>query len=64
MFGSKSKYFDVALILFMGYIAITRLTNGQMGFGIFFAVLCLLNVLTSCYENQTRKRERKKCVTQ
>lgn len=59
MFGSKSKYFDVALILFMGYIAITRLTNGQMGFGIFFAVLCLLNVLTLVMKIRQEKEKEK-----
>lgn len=41
-----SKYIDLALILFMGYIAISRFSNGQIGFGIFFTVLCLLNILT------------------
>lgn len=42
----KSKYIDLALILFMAYFAFTRFDMGQMGFGIFFAVLCLLNILT------------------
>ena len=41
-----SKYIDLALILFMGYFAITRFTSGQIGFGIFFTVLGLLNILT------------------
>ena len=41
-----SKYIDIALILFMGYFAITRFTDGQIGFGIFFTVLSLLNILT------------------
>lgn len=41
-----SKYIDLVLILVMAYIAITRFTEGKMGFGIFFAVLCLLNVVT------------------
>ena len=41
-----SKYIDLALILFMGYFAITRFTSGQIGFGIMFAVLALLNILT------------------
>lgn len=41
-----SKYIDLALILFMGYFAITRFMDGQIGFGIFFTVLSLLNILT------------------
>lgn len=41
-----SKYIDIALILFMGYFAITRFKDGQIGFGIFFTVLSLLNILT------------------
>ncbi|WP_342515080.1 hypothetical protein MKY34_10345 [Sporosarcina sp. FSL K6-1522] len=41
-----SKYIDVALILFMGYFAVTRFSSGQVGIGIFFTVLCLLNTLT------------------
>ena len=41
-----SKYIDLALILFMGYFAITRFADGQIGFGIFFTVLSLLNILT------------------
>jgi hypothetical protein len=42
----KSKYFDLALVLIMGYFAFTRFSDGQTGFGIFFIVLCLLNGLT------------------
>jgi len=41
-----SKYIDLALILFMSYFAITRFADGQIGFGIFFTVLSLLNILT------------------
>lgn len=41
-----SKYIDLALIAFMGYFAFTRFTSGQIGFGIFFTVLTLLNILT------------------
>lgn len=41
-----SKYIDIALILFMSYFAITRFADGQIGFGIFFTVLSLLNILT------------------
>ena len=41
-----SKYIDIALILFMSYFAITRFRDGQIGFGIFFTVLSLLNILT------------------
>lgn len=41
-----SKYIDLALIVFMGYFAFTRFTSGQIGFGIFFTVLALLNILT------------------
>ena len=42
----KSKYIDVALILFMAYFAFTRFEKGQIGFGIFFTVLCFLNIVT------------------
>jgi hypothetical protein len=42
----RSKYIDFALILIMGYFAITRFADGQIGFGIFFTVLSLLNILT------------------
>jgi hypothetical protein len=41
-----SKYIDLALIVFMSYFAFTRFTSGQIGFGIFFAVLASLNILT------------------
>ncbi|MBO0587689.1 hypothetical protein [Sporosarcina sp. E16_8] len=41
-----SKYIDIALILFMSYFAVTRFADGQIGFGIFFMVLSLLNILT------------------
>jgi len=41
-----SKYIDLALILFMGYFAISRFSSGQIGFGIFFVVLCLMNILS------------------
>jgi len=41
-----SKYIDLALILIMSYFAITRFADGQIGFGIFFMVLSLLNILT------------------
>ena len=41
-----SKYIDLALIAFMGYFAFTRFSSGQTGFGIFFTVLALLNILT------------------
>ena len=41
-----SKYIDIALILIMSYFAFTRFANGQIGFGIFFMVLSLLNILT------------------
>ncbi|HJF32008.1 MAG TPA: hypothetical protein K8V56_09555 [Sporosarcina psychrophila] len=41
-----SKYIDLALILFMGYFAITRFSTGQFGYGTFFMVLALLNILT------------------
>ncbi len=42
----RSKYFDIALIMFMVYFAFSRFSSGQIGFGIFFTVLCLLNILT------------------
>ncbi|MER2089799.1 MAG: hypothetical protein ABS920_08675 [Sporosarcina sp.] len=41
-----SKYIDLALIAFMGYFVFTRFADGQIGFGIFFTVLALLNILT------------------
>ena len=41
-----SKYIDLGLIVFMSYFAITRFTGGEIGFGIFFTVLALLNILT------------------
>lgn len=41
----RSKYIDVALILFMGYFSYNRFSDGQVGFGIFFTILCLLNIL-------------------
>lgn len=40
-----SKYIDIALILFMGYFAFNRFSDGQVGFGIFFTILGLLNIL-------------------
>ena len=42
----RSKYIDLALILIMSYFAITKFADGQIGFGIFFTVLSLLNILT------------------
>ena len=42
----KSKYIDFVLILVMAYIAFSQIANGKMSFGIFFAVLCLLNIVT------------------
>ncbi|MFJ7934669.1 hypothetical protein [Sporosarcina sp. NPDC096371] len=41
-----SKYIDFALIIFMAYFTFTRFAKGQVGMGIFFAVLCLLNIVT------------------
>jgi len=41
-----SKYIDMGLIVFMAYLAFSRFAKGQIGFGIFFTVLCLLNILT------------------
>lgn len=41
-----SKYFDFGLALFMAYFAYTRFANEQIGFGILFVVLCLMNLLT------------------
>jgi hypothetical protein len=29
----------------MGYFAFSRFSDGQIGFGIFFTVLCVLNIL-------------------
>ena len=55
----RSKYIDLALILFMAYFAFTRFAKGQIGFGIFFTVLCLLNILNICDESQTGKRNEK-----
>lgn len=42
----RSKYIDIAFILIMSYFAFTQFTSGQIGFGIFFTVLTLLNILT------------------
>ena len=42
----RSKYLDLALILIMSYFAITKFADGEIGFGIFFTVLSLLNILT------------------
>ena len=47
-----SKYIDLALILFMGYFAITRFRDGQIGFGIFFTVLSLIEYFNVCHENK------------
>ncbi|MFC5590603.1 hypothetical protein ACFPRA_16980 [Sporosarcina soli] len=41
----RSKYIDIALTLFMGYFAFSRFSDGQVGFGIFFSVLCVLNIV-------------------
>ncbi len=41
----RSKYIDIALTLFMAYFAFRRFSDGQVGFGIFFTVLCVLNIL-------------------
>lgn len=41
-----SRYIDIALIIFMGYFAYTRFAEGQIGFGIMFTVLALLNITT------------------
>ena len=57
-----SKYLDLGLALFMGYFAYTRFENGQVGFGILFVVLCLMNLLTGfmkhkrANENMTDKK--------
>lgn len=42
-----SKYLDLGLALFMGFFAYTRFANEQIGFGILFVVLCLMNLLTA-----------------
>jgi hypothetical protein len=42
----RSKYLDLALILIMSYFAITKFADGEIGFGLFFTVLSLLNILT------------------
>ena len=42
-----SKYFDLGIAVFMGYFAYTRFVNGQVGFGILFVVLGLMNLLTA-----------------
>lgn len=56
----RSKYIDVALILFMAYFAFTRFSKGQIGFGIFFLVLCLLNVLTIAIKVKQEKEMKSK----
>lgn len=52
-----SKYIDLALILFMGYFAFTRFANGQIGIGIMFTVLALLNTVTFVMKTKQIKQE-------
>jgi hypothetical protein len=53
----RSKYFDIALTLFMGYFAYTRFVNEQYGFAIMFTVLCLLNVLSAVVKHKKSKEK-------
>ena len=52
-----SKFIDVVLILCMAYFAVTQLSKGQIGFGIFFAVLCVVNILTLVMKVKREKEE-------
>lgn len=53
----ESKYLDLGLALFMGYFAYTRFENGQVGFGILFVVLCLMNLLTAFMKHKRVNEE-------
>ncbi|WP_438311779.1 hypothetical protein [Sporosarcina sp. FA9] len=55
----KSKYIDIALILFMGYFAYTRFANEQYGFATMFAVLCLLNIFTAVMKHKKAQENEK-----
>ncbi|CAM3143140.1 hypothetical protein FITA111629_06200 [Filibacter tadaridae] len=55
----KSKYIDIAFIIFMGYFAYNRFMNDQTGIAILFVVLCLMNVLTFIMKTRQAKTETK-----
>ena len=55
-----SKYIDIALIIIMGYFAYNRLTNGQYGIAILFAVLALLNTVSAVVKHKKSKENAEK----
>jgi len=52
-----SKYFDLAIAIFMGYFAYTRFMNEQYGFAALFTVLFVLNLVTMVVKHKKDKQK-------
>lgn len=51
----KRKYIDLAFMVFMGYFALTQFNDGRTGYGILFAVLALMNMMTFMLKSKQEK---------
>lgn len=47
-----SKYLDIILAVFLAFFAYTRFANDQVGMGILFVILCLMNIFTGILKHK------------
>lgn len=52
-----TKYIDIGIAIFLGYLAYTRFMEGRYGFAALFIVLFILNIITAVVKHNLGKNK-------